>query len=387
MTNKIAQKIKKAPRQPGVYIFKNKKGEIIYVGRAVNLKNRLSNYLRPNDLKTQEMIKEADNLTIKKTSNLLEAIILEANLIKKHQPFYNIKEKDNRSFVYIVIPKIKWSYPRIVRGRELQKYLLSNAFIFGPLQSYSLAKNLLLLLRKVFPYSTCRINQARPCFHYQIGLCAGKCIGVITENDYQKIIESLIDFLSGQISKAKKFLQKYYPQKLNLISQIDDSILIKKEVNDIKITQKIEGYDISHFSGKNTVGSLVVFENGEFNKKAYRKFKIRTALPHDDLSALKELIERRFNHSEWPYPDLILVDGGKTQINTIEKILEKRELKIPVIGIAKFQNDKLIFGKNIKKSIKELLQLSFDILKQIRDEAHRFANQYRKALMKIKKAT
>lgn len=387
MTNKIAQKIKKAPRQSGVYIFKNKENEIIYVGRAINLKNRLSNYLRPNDLKTQEMIKEADNLIIKKTSNLLEAIILEANLIKKYQPFYNIKEKDNRSFVYIVMPKIKWSYPRIVRGRELQKYLLSNAFVFGPLQSYALAKNLLLLLRKIFPYSTCRINQGRPCFHYQIGLCAGKCIGVITENDYQKIIESLIDFLSGQIPKAKKFLQKYYPQKLNLISQIDDAILIKKEVGDIKITQKIEGYDISHFSGKNTVGSLVVFENGDFNKNAYRKFKIKTALPHDDLSALKELIERRFNHSEWPYPDLILVDGGKNQINIIEKILEKRGLKIPVIGIAKFQNDKLIFGKNIKKSIKELLQLSFDVLKQIRDEAHRFANQYRKTLMKIKKAT
>lgn len=386
MTTEIVQKIKKAPRQPGVYMFKNKKGEVIYVGRAINLKNRLSNYLRPIDLKNQEMTKEAAGLTIKKTPNLLEAIILEANLIKKYQPFYNIKEKDNRSFVYIVIPKIKWSYPRIVRGRELQKYLLSNAFIFGPLQSYSLAKNLLLLLRKIFPYSTCRINQPRPCFHYQIGLCAGKCIGVITQNDYQKIIESLIDFLNGQISKAKKFLQKYYPQKLNLISQIDDSILIKKEVNDIKITQKIEGYDISHFGGKNTVGSLVVFENGEFNKKAYRKFKIQTALPHDDLSALKELIERRFNHPEWPYPDLILVDGGKNQIKTIEKILEKEGLKIPVIGIAKFQNDKLIFGKNIKKSIKELLQLSFDVLKQIRDEAHRFANQYRKTLMKIKKA-
>lgn len=383
MKNKIIEKIKKAPHQPGVYIFKNKKGEIIYVGRAVDLKNRLKNYLKPVDLKTKEMVNKADQLTIKKTSNLLEAIITEANLIKKYEPFYNIKEKDDRSFVYIVIPKTEWTFPKIIRGRELEKYLISDAFIFGPIQSYSLAKNFLLLIRKVFPYSTCRLNQNRPCFHYQIGLCAGKCIGAIDHKDYQKLIDALIAFLNGQITKSKKFLKEYSPQKLNLLSQIDDSILINKEFSEIKISQKIEGYDISHFSGKETVGSLVVFENGDFNKNAYRRFKIKNAKPNDDLSALQELIERRLNHPEWPYPHLILVDGGKTQIKTIEKVLEKKNLKIPVVGIAKFQNDKLVFGKNIKKSIKDLLQISFDILKKIRDEAHRFANQYRKKLMKI----
>ncbi|MGB9609242.1 MAG: GIY-YIG nuclease family protein, partial [Minisyncoccia bacterium] len=348
MKNKIIEKIKKAPHQPGVYIFKNKKGEIIYVGRAVDLKNRLKNYLKPVDLKTKEMVNKADQLTIKKTSNLLEAIITEANLIKKYKPFYNIKEKDDRSFVYIVIPKTEWAFPKIIRGRELEKYLISDAFIFGPIQSYSLAKNFLLLIRKIFPYSTCRLNQNRPCFHYQIGLCAGKCIGAIDHKDYQKLIDALIAFLNGQITKSKKFLKEYSPQKLNLLSQIDDSILINKEFSEIKISQKIEGYDISHFSGKETVGSLVVFENGDFNKNAYRRFKIKNAKPNDDLSALQELIERRLNHPEWPYPHLILVDGGKTQIKTIEKVLEKKNLKIPVVGIAKFQNDKLVFGKNIK---------------------------------------
>lgn len=384
MRKKLIEKIKKAPLTSGIYIFKNKKNQIIYVGRAVNLRNRLKNYLNPSDPKTIQMINETKSLKIKKTKNLLEAIILEANYIKKYQPIFNVKEKDNRSFVYIIIPKVKWSFPKIIRAREVEKYLLKDVFIFGPLQSYSLAKNFLFLLRKVFPYSSCQLKQNRPCFHYQIGMCSGKCLGKISEADYQKIIDALIDFLNGKLKKVKEFLQKNYPEKLNLLSTIEDSILVSRELKEVELKQKIEAYDISHFGGKTTAGALIVFENGDFNKNLYRKFKIKTAKPSDDLSALKEMIERRLNHLEWRYPDLILVDGGKNQIKAIEEVLERKNLKIPVIGIAKFKNDKLIFGGNIKKSIKELLEISFETLKKIRDEAHRFANLYRKQLMRIK---
>jgi len=385
MKKELIQKIKNAPEKPGVYLFKDKNKKPIYIGRAINLKNRLKNYLNPDDLRIRQMTDKAEFLQTKTTKNLLEAIILEANLIKKYEPFYNVKEKDNRSFVYLVIPKIKWSWPKIIRGREVDKYLLSNAFVFGPLQSYSLAKNFLFLLRKIFPYSTCKLNQGRPCFHYQIGLCLGKCIGKISESDYQRLIDALIDFLSGKIQKAKKFLKTYYPEKLPLLDQIEDTSLIINESPISSLKQKIEAYDISHFSGKETVGSLVVFENGDFNPSAYKRFKIRNAAPADDLSALNEMLERRFNHLEWGLPDLILIDGGKTQVQVAQKVLNEKKIKIPVVGIAKFNNDKLIFGKNIKKSVKELLEISFDTLRKIRDEAHRFANSYRKTLMRIKK--
>ena len=385
MKKELIQKIKNAPEKPGVYLFKDKNKKPIYIGRAINLKNRLKNYLNPDDLRIRQMTDKAEFLQTKTTKNLLEAIILEANLIKKYEPFYNVKEKDNRSFVYLVIPKIKWSWPKIIRGREVDKYLLSNAFVFGPLQSYSLAKNFLFLLRKIFPYSTCKLNQGRPCFHYQIGLCLGKCIGKISESDYQRLIDALIDFLSGKIQKAKKFLKTYYPEKLPLLDQIEDTSLIINESPISSLKQKIEAYDISHFSGKETVGSLVVFENGDFNPSAYKRFKIRNAAPADDLSALKEMLERRFNHLEWGLPDLILIDGGKTQVQVAQKVLNEKKIKIPVVGIAKFNNDKLVFGKNIKKSVKELLEISFDTLRKIRDEAHRFANSYRKTLMRIKK--
>lgn len=385
MKKELIQKIKNAPEKPGVYLFKDKNKKPIYIGRAINLKNRLKNYLNPDDLRIRQMTDKAEFLQTKTTKNLLEAIILEANLIKKYEPFYNVKEKDNRSFVYLVIPKIKWSWPKIIRGREVDKYLLSNAFVFGPLQSYSLAKNFLFLLRKIFPYSTCKLNQGRPCFHYQIGLCLGKCLGKISESDYQRLIDALIDFLSGKIQKAKKFLKTYYPEKLPLLDQIEDTSLIINESPISSLKQKIEAYDISHFSGKETVGSLVVFENGDFNPSAYKRFKIRNAAPADDLSALNEMLERRFNHLEWGLPDLILIDGGKTQVQVAQKVLNEKKIKIPVVGIAKFNNDKLVFGKNIKKSVKELLEISFDTLRKIRDEAHRFANSYRKTLMRIKK--
>lgn len=385
MKTKIKEKIEKSPLKPGVYLFKNGLGKILYIGRAVNLRSRLKSYLNPFDLKTKEMIEKAKDLEIKKTKNLVEAIILEANLIKKYQPIFNVKEKDDRSFVYIVIPKTKWSYPKIIRGKEINKYLLADSFLFGPLQSYSLAKNFLLLIRKIFPYSTCKLNQEKPCFHYQIGLCSGKCLGKISENDYQKLIEGLIDFLSNKKNKVKKFLKEFYPQKLALFNQIEDSSLIIKENVPLNLTQKIEAYDVSHFGGKEVVGGLVVFENNKFNPSWYRRFKIKTSKPNDDLSALKEMLERRFNHLEWPFPNLILIDGGRAQIKIAEEVLSQKNLKIPVIAIAKFKNDRLIFGKNIKKSIRELLTISFDTLKQIRDEAHRFANAYRQKLMKIKK--
>lgn len=377
---KINQKIRLAPNSPGIYFFK-KNGKFIYIGRAVNLKKRLANYLRPADPKTGQMLQEADDLAIKKTADLLEAVITEANFIKKYQPKYNIREKDNRSFIYIIVPRLDWAYPFLARGRELSRYRPENAFVFGPLKSFSLAKNILLVLRKVFPYSACKLNAGKPCFHYQIGLCPGKCLGLITKKEYQKNIKNLTLVLSGQKEKVLRNLRK--TDKWNLLKNLDDSALITREENlpAFLTNKKIEAYDISHLSGKETVGAMIVFENGDFDKNQYRLFKIKTAKPSDDLSALAETIKRRIRHREWPYPDLILVDGGQAQIQTARKILTQNKINISVIGIAKFKGDKLIFGK-MKKSLKELIILSFGQLRIIRNEVHRFANAYRKKISK-----
>ncbi|PJC69779.1 MAG: hypothetical protein CO014_01710, partial [Candidatus Tagabacteria bacterium CG_4_8_14_3_um_filter_41_8] len=319
-----------------------------------------------------EMLNLAVKIKHYKTDNLLEAIILEANLIKKYWPKYNVKEKDDRSFIYIVIPKTDYPRPFIVRKRELQKFV-PNAAVFGPYQSLSLIKNALRIIRKIFPYSICRINSGKPCFDYQIGLCPGACAGKISKENYQKNIENLILFLRGEKKKLLKKLKSENPLAILGLKHIQDVALISRDDVPVGQFSRIEGYDISHLTGKETVGSMVVFTGNVIDKTQYRLFKIKKAPANDDLRALEEVITRRFSHPEWPRPDLILIDGGKPQIDYISKVLKKRNIDIPLVGISKFGGDKLVFAPKIKSSLKELIQTIKGILLKVREEAHRFA--------------
>lgn len=382
-------KAKKLPNSPSVYLFLNQRGEVLYVGRAISLRRRVLNYFQKNfDPRIEEMIALAKKIKYRKTDNLLEAIILEANLIKKHWPKYNIKERDNRSFIYIVIPKTDYPKPLIVRGKELEKFLPQPgtkkdiAHIFGPYQSLSLIKTALRLIRRIFPYSTCKPNsgnpsallRARPCFDYQIGLCPGTCIGNIGKDDYQQNIDNLILFLAGQKKKLIKKLRKENPFQEKGLKHIQDVALISREdIGKPPAANRIEGYDISHLAGKETIGVMVSFLNGVPNKNYYRVFKIREAPLNDDLRALEEVITRRFHHPEWPLPDLILIDGGRPQVNYVSKILKTKKINIPLIGISKIANDRLTFMPKTKTASKDLLETMKETLLRVRNEAHRFA--------------
>lgn len=365
------------PKGPGVYVFLNKKNRPLYVGRATSLRRRVLSYGNKQlDPRIAEMVGRAAAIKHQKTDNLLEAIILEANLIKKYWPKYNVKEKDNRSFVYIVIPKIDYPRPFVVRGRELNKFPQKQ--FFGPYQSLSLIKNSLRIIRKIFPYSTCRIGSGRPCFDYQIGLCPGACIGAISKKDYQKNIGNLILFLRGEKEKLLKKLKLENPMAIQSLKHIQDAALIEDEnfrfsIPNFQKINRIEGYDVSHLTGRETYGSMVVFINGAPDKTKYRLFKIKKAPANDDLRALEEMIIRRFNHPEWPRPNLILIDGGRPQINFISRVLKKINIAIPSVGISKFADDKLIFQPKIKLSLKELIQSLKNTLLKAREEAHRFA--------------
>lgn len=365
------------PQKPGVYFFLDKKENVLYVGRAVNLRRRLSNYFEKNlEPRIQEMVNLASNIKYQVTSNLLEAIILEANYIKLYWPKYNIRERDNRSFVYIVIPKKEFTHPIIVRERELQKFSPNDAEIFGPYKSITLVEKALRIIRRIFPYSTCEspLKVKKPCFDYQIGLCPGVCIGAISKEDYDKNINHIIMLLKGEKKRLLKQLQKENPYQAVALKHIEDVSLISKE--DYYLKEKInrlEGYDISHFAGKETYGSMVVFENNKPLKSDYRLFKIKEAPPNNDLEALKEMLLRRLKHTEWRLPDLIMIDGGKPQINYLFKVFQENNIKIPFVGISKYQNDKLVFPSGLKKSQKELISSIKPVLLQLREEAHRFA--------------
>lgn len=376
----VKEKIKQAPKAPGVYFWLDGSGQVLYVGRATSLRLRLGQYLQSGvDRRIAEMVAQAKNVRYEQTTSLLEAVILEAKNIKHYWPKYNIRDRDDRSFIYIVIPRGDYPRPLIVRGRDLEKLKLPVNQVFGPYQSFSLAQDALRLIRRVFPYSTCRPLSGRACFDYQIGLCPGICIGKISPRAYQKNIRNIRLLLSGERKKLMAALIKDNPVQAKALQHLQDVSLLKKD-DDLSApaVSRLEGYDISHFSGKESYGSMVVFENNEPINSEYRLFKIKEAPAGDDERALLEMLLRRFKHLEWTRPELILIDGGRPQISFLNRELKKNGLELRLVGLSKLGGDELVFGTGLKKSTKDLIVNIKPVLLKLRDEAHRFANYGRK---------
>ncbi|MEI6627259.1 MAG: GIY-YIG nuclease family protein [bacterium] len=380
----LKDKIKDFPLEPGVYRFLDEHGEILYIGRATALRRRVSNYFRLDlDPRIAEMVSLARDVQYEIADSVLEAIILEANLIRKYWPKYNVKEKDDKSFSYVVIADGDYPKPMIVRGRDLNKFPVSKVKIFGPYQNSALLRKALQLIRRVFPYGTCKPNQGKPCFDYQIGLCPGSCVGKISVADYQQNIKHIEQLLSGERKRLLKDLAKSHPEQESALKHLQETTLLTAD--DIGLTAKlnrIEGYDISHLSGQEVCGSMTVFIDGEPDNSQYRIFKISEANSGDDLRSLYEMLERRLAHQEWPYPDMFLIDGGKPQVDFVSGLFLKKQINIPLIGISKLAGDKLVFGKNVNAKIKKLAEELKKTLLYLRDEAHRFANRARRANMK-----
>lgn len=376
---------KKAPIKPGVYFWLDKKKKVLYVGRASILKNRLSQYFLKNvNSKTREMVSLATDLEYLVCDTLLESIVLEAKYIKQYWPKYNIVDRDDRSFLYLIITNSDYPRPLIVRGQDLKKFPQNKAKVFGPYQSRTLLENALRLIRKIFPWSNCQANSGRACFDYQIGLCPGTCLGKIKAKDYQKNIKNLELLLKGEKKKLITKLKKENPGQLKALKQLQDVSLLTKE-KDLKEENlhRIETYDISHFGGKESYGSMVVFENGEAQKNEYRLFKIKEAPAGDDERALREVLLRRLKHQEWLKPDLIVIDGGRPQISFIKKEFSRNNIDILIVGISKLGGDKLVFTQGTSKEFKEIIKSLKGTLLKSREEAHRFANYGRKRGIKL----
>ena len=388
MNKKIEKKIEKLPDSPGVYIFKNKEGEIVYIGKAGRLPKRVRSYfLESADPRAKRMIKDFYDLEYKTTETVIEALILEAKLIKKHEPFYNIKQKDDKSFLYVVITDEE--YPRIIlkRGREKKE----GRAVFGPFVSSSAIRQALRILRKIFPYNTHTPKQLkrmkRPCFYYQIGLCPGACADDLDREEYLEDIKNIKLFFEGKKKKVLKSLEKRmneasnnqnYEKAQKLKKQIDSinhiydtALITPPELEEEKM--RIEGYDISNIGGKLATGSMVVFKGDRPQKAEYRKFKIKTIKDSDDIRMMREVLERRFDNS-WDLPSVILVDGGKAHVALARSVISENGLDIPVVGIAKGEK------RNKNKLVGDRVDVKKKTLIKVRDEAHRFAQKYHKKL-------
>ena len=409
----------KMPENPGIYLFKKGK-EILYIGKATSLRDRVKSYFSSDLIATRsplivDMVFIADKIDYIETDSVLEALILEAEFIKKHQPKYNTKEKDNKSFNYVVITKEDFPRVLVERGRNLEnndKLGFEIQERFGPYTNGIQLKEAIKIIRKIFPFrDKCNVGQNKPCFNYQIGLCPGTCIGAVSKKEYQKTIKNIELFFGGRKKQILKNLEKEMnifaknqefekadkiKKTIFALNHIQDVALIKDEYRmsnveynenkyfsgkrtDLKSSERsvleeeknlrIEAYDVAHLSGTNNVGVMTVIENGEINKNEYRKFIIRDS-KGNDVGALKEILERRFRHSEWAFPQIIVVDGGKAQINTARKVLYGKKIEIVSVLKNEYHKPKAILGS---KNITE--KYSNDIL-LANSEAHRFAIKY-----------
>ena len=364
MSTKIQKKLKNLPDTPGIYLFYNFKKELVYVGKATSLKSRVRSYFNSGNKTSrpiEALIHEVADIKWKEADSVLEAIIMEANHIKKYQPKYNVDGKDDKSWNYIVITKDE--YPRVetVRQHELENVrntkdtkLRKFNEVFGPYPGLN-TKETLKLLRKIFTYSTCQSKKAKkqeskkvkPCFYYQLGQCLGVCTGEISSTEYKaKVIRPLKTFLGGRQKQLIKSLEVKMRKESKLenfeeaarlrnqisaLQRIHDVALLNKSFVDTpsglrpappkpspgrpavvstsprgrgensdsrKEVIRIEGYDISNFGATGKVGSMVVFEFGEAKKKDYRKFKIKSVVGQSDVDCLEEVLERRLRHAK-----------------------------------------------------------------------------------------
>jgi len=401
--SKLKSKISKFPQTPGVYVFYGKKREIIYIGKATKLKSRVSSYFRfPTDANLritnrpiEAMIHEVVDIKTLETDSVLEALILESNLIKKYQPKYNALGKDDKSFSYFVITKEK--FPRVMTFREtdlryknvipslsrdLKKKILDSSTpsrqgrysaqndisiskIFGPYTSKKQMEIALKIIRKIFPFHSNKQQTEKGCLDFQIGSCPGPYAGAITAEDYKKNIRGIRMILEGKKKKLVKKMEREMKEsskkyeyekagelrnKVFALKHIRDVALItneqphpnlplRKGKGDLEKIFRIEAYDISNISGQHATGSMVVFNNSEPDKSQYRKFKIKTVQGADDIGMMREVLLRRFKN-DWPQPDLIFLDGGKGHVNMGTKILRELGFTMPLVAVAKGKSRK-----------------------------------------------
>lgn len=402
------------PDVPGVYYFlapktKNRVPKILYIGKATSIKDRVKSYFSKDILltrgpKIEEMLKEAKTVGYVETDSVLEALMLEAVEIKKHRPPANSRDKDDKSYNYVVFTKEEFPRILLVRGKELERNTMIYHSVFGPFPRGGELREALKIVRKIFPFrdDKCKLGDSsrhdgtRPCFNAQIGLCPGPCAGRISKKDYAKTIRNLKLFFEAKkptlirslekdmkiLAKAEKFEEaEKIKKQLFALDHIQDIALIKGDLeartNNQEPVFRIEAYDIAHTSGKEAVGVMVVVTNGELNKSQYRKFKISRD-KNDDVNNLKEVLSRRLKHSEWSLPDLIVVDGGIGQINGAKEILKQTGLNIGVVSVVKDERHKA----------REILHSKGLTLGKVRDreillanaEAHRFAVGYHRLL-------
>jgi len=398
--------VKIIPLTSGVYLMKNSSGGVIYVGKAVALRKRVQSYFRKSKgmrSKTDLLVSEIDDIDIIETDSEAEALILEASLIKKYDPKYNIELKDDKSYPLIEISGEKFSRISVERPHQRKK----DSDYYGPYVNPGLIREALTIIRKIFPFRTCDPFPDKECLDYHIGLCDAPCIANISKKEYAKNVKNVRLILEGKkdilYRKLKKEMESLAAtQKFEKAAIVRDQLRAigalysgTKDVNYYKeaeqlqralslprLPERIETFDVSNIMGQQAVGSMVSFLCGKPDKKNYRRFRIRDVRGIDDFKMIAEVVKRRYRrlrNDGLVFPDLIVIDGGKGQLSSALAELQKLEVEIPIVSLAKREEE--IFAPKKRTAIRlSLNSLGLQLLQRMRDEAHRFAISYHRTL-------
>lgn len=424
------------PKNSGVYVFKNGR-KLLYIGKAINIRRRVKNHFKKENYRDNLFMNDVNEIGYIVCESEIEALILEATLIKKYQPKYNIVWRDDKNFFFVGVTKEK--LPQIFITHQPEKKESANWWpagrrkkakieFIGPFVEGKSLKRTLKILRKIFPYYTTKKHKKTACAWCHLKLCPGPNPD---QKEYQKNIKNLVAVLKGR----KKTVLRSFKKKMRSASETQDyekaanvrnkikslEIILshakifereRKKRNNWKKTQKIlkkilkikkrlyriEAYDISNIQGQKATGSMATFILGEADKSLYRKFKIKISGKPNDTAMIKEVLDRRLKHPEWNFPDIILVDGGIAQLNAAIKAKNQyldtllfspkqnsknRELQIKnikIISLAKRKNQLYIEGRKKPLLLEKLPRAISNLILQLRDEAHRFAITYHKKL-------
>jgi excinuclease ABC subunit C len=469
----VIKEIKKIPETYGVYFFRDKSGKILYIGKAANLKNRLKSYFdkSPSNPRLKKMVEVAKRIDYQETNSEIEALILESHLIKKYRPPFNVMLRDDKQYFFVeftkdIFPKVTITHRPTGFIQPKSKKPLptipeSKLNFIGPFTDGTALKTALKLLRQIFPYCTCKQKHNNYCLNYHIGNCLGFCCLKESKvknkeekiEEYIRNIKAIKEVLKGKrvslikrlerelkiLAKEEKFEQaiklrdkigslKRIFENARTITALKNLEILENQSNGKEKTLKklkqslglkelphrIEGYDVSNIHGKFATGAMIVFTDGKPDKSEYRKFRIKTA--GGDTDMLSEILTRRFGHSEWQYPDLILIDGGRAQLNTAYSVISnlfrsqnnqkplveagqfpaskkvlipryKSRVPIPIIALTKnvkHKGDYILTSNN--KSALPLNKLPTEVknlILQIDAEAHRFAIRYFRKLHRM----
>lgn len=432
VNKKLEEKLKELPSSPGVYFHKDAGGEIIYIGKAASLRSRVRHYFqksRARDPKTDALVAEINDTDWMVLDSELDALFVEAEMVRRYMPRYNILLRDDKSFTYVRID-IKSEHPTVTFTR---RPLDDKAEYFGPYLSKSGISKALKYLRKIFPYSTHPQNAVpkRACLQAHLGLCPGLESGQTTLTAYKKDLRQLILYLRGKKDRLQKDLEKEMNRaaktqdfeqaaqsrnKLTALRSLEQQIIFgDREIQDIskdnglarlseilgmsKVPRRIEGFDISHMSGTDNAASMVVFMNGVPDKSQYRKFKLRVP-GNNDFAHMHEALSRRLsekNVKQWGLPELLLIDGGKGQVAAAYQAMIETGNNIPMIGLAK-RYEEIILPETAERDGRlEINDYKVIVLRQnddglkllmrIRDESHRFAVSYHSVLKRARQKT